>query len=46
MLAAIMFYLDITIVNTDSIHYQAWHQMLSSYDTEAVLVQGVSKISD
>ncbi|MEA5506478.1 HAD-IA family hydrolase [Halotia wernerae UHCC 0503] len=34
MLAAILFDLDGTIVNTDSIHYQAWQQMLLSYNIE------------
>jgi len=34
MLAAILFDLDGTIVNTDPIHYQAWQQMLSSYNIE------------
>jgi HAD superfamily hydrolase (TIGR01509 family) len=34
MLAAILFDLDGTIVNTDPIHYQAWQQMLSSYNVE------------
>ncbi|WP_414545844.1 HAD family hydrolase [Nostoc sp. CCY0012] len=34
MLAAILFDLDGTIVNTDPIHYQAWQQMLLSYDIE------------
>ncbi|MBE9007016.1 HAD-IA family hydrolase [Fortiea sp. LEGE XX443] len=34
MLAAILFDLDGTIVNTDPIHYQAWQQMLSSYSLE------------
>ncbi|MEA5512486.1 HAD-IA family hydrolase [Nodularia sp. UHCC 0506] len=32
MLAAILFDLDGTIVNTDPIHYQAWQKMLLSYD--------------
>jgi HAD superfamily hydrolase (TIGR01509 family) len=34
MLAAILFDLDGTIVNTDPIHFQAWQQMLLSYDIE------------
>ncbi|MBD2354151.1 HAD family phosphatase [Tolypothrix sp. FACHB-123] len=34
MLAAILFDLDGTIVNTDPIHYQAWQQKLASYDIE------------
>jgi beta-phosphoglucomutase-like phosphatase (HAD superfamily) len=34
MLSAILFDLDGTIVNTDPIHYQAWEQMLASYDIE------------
>ncbi|MCC5639734.1 HAD-IA family hydrolase [Nostoc sp. CHAB 5844] len=34
MLAAILFDLDGTIVNTDPIHYKAWQQMLSSYSIE------------
>jgi beta-phosphoglucomutase len=34
MLAAILFDLDGTIVNTDHIHYQAWQQMLKSYGQE------------
>lgn len=34
MLAAILFDLDGTIVNTDPIHYQAWQQMLSTYNIE------------
>ncbi|MBD2343150.1 HAD family hydrolase [Anabaena subtropica] len=34
MLAAILFDLDGTIVNTDPIHYQAWQQMLSRYSIE------------
>ena len=32
MLAAILFDLDGTIVNTDPIHFQAWQKMLLSYD--------------
>ncbi len=32
MLAAILFDLDGTIVNTDPIHYQAWQQMLLSFN--------------
>lgn len=34
MLAAILFDLDGTIVNTDPIHYQAWQKMLLRYDIE------------
>ncbi|OUL36210.1 hydrolase [Nostoc sp. T09] len=34
MLAAILFDLDGTIVNTDPIHYQAWQQKLSNYGIE------------
>jgi HAD superfamily hydrolase (TIGR01509 family) len=34
MLAAILFDLDGTIVNTDPIHYRAWQEMLSSYGIE------------
>jgi beta-phosphoglucomutase len=34
MLAAILFDLDGTIVNTDPIHYQAWHKMLLRYSIE------------
>jgi len=34
MLAAILFDLDGTIVNTDPIHYQAWREMLLSYSME------------
>ncbi|MBW4683990.1 MAG: HAD-IA family hydrolase [Komarekiella atlantica HA4396-MV6] len=34
MLAAILFDLDGTIVNTDPIHYQAWREMLLSYSLE------------
>jgi len=34
MLAAILFDLDGTIVNTDPIHYQAWGEMLLSYGVE------------
>jgi len=34
MLAAILFDLDGTIVNTDPIHYQAWQQMLAGYNIE------------
>jgi HAD superfamily hydrolase (TIGR01509 family) len=34
MLSAILFDLDGTIVNTDPIHYQAWQQMLLSYNLE------------
>jgi HAD superfamily hydrolase (TIGR01509 family) len=34
MLSAILFDLDGTIVNTDPIHFQAWRQMLASYDLE------------
>jgi HAD superfamily hydrolase (TIGR01509 family) len=34
MLAAILFDLDGTIVNTDPIHYQAWQQKLASYGIE------------
>ncbi|MDP5338643.1 MAG: HAD-IA family hydrolase [Nodularia sp. (in: cyanobacteria)] len=34
MLAAILFDLDGTIVNTDPIHYQAWQKMLLSYDLQ------------
>jgi beta-phosphoglucomutase len=34
MLAAILFDLDGTIVNTDPIHYQAWQQMLARYGIE------------
>ncbi|MBU7586627.1 MAG: HAD-IA family hydrolase [Nostoc sp. TH1S01] len=32
MLAAVLFDLDGTIVNTDPIHYQAWQQMLADYN--------------
>ncbi|ALF54578.1 hydrolase [Nostoc piscinale CENA21] len=34
MLAAVLFDLDGTIVNTDPIHYQAWQQMLADYNIE------------
>ncbi|MEH2435237.1 MAG: HAD-IA family hydrolase [Nostoc sp.] len=34
MLAAILFDLDGTIVNTDPIHYRAWQQMLLNYSIE------------
>lgn len=34
MLAAILFDLDGTIVNTDPIHYQAWREMLLDYSIE------------
>ncbi len=34
MLAAILFDLDGTIVNTDPIHYQAWQKMLLNYDIQ------------
>jgi beta-phosphoglucomutase len=34
MLAAILFDLDGTIVNTDPLHYQAWREMLLSYGVE------------
>ena len=34
MLAAILFDLDGTIVNTDPIHYQAWREMLLNYSIE------------
>lgn len=34
MLAAILFDLDGTIVNTDPIHYQVWRQMLLEYNVE------------
>jgi HAD superfamily hydrolase (TIGR01509 family) len=34
MLSAILFDLDGTIVNTDPIHFQAWQQMLASYDMQ------------
>ncbi|BAY10445.1 HAD family hydrolase [Calothrix sp. NIES-2098] len=34
MLAAILFDLDGTIVNTDPIHYQAWQQKLANYGIE------------
>ncbi|MBR8835890.1 MAG: HAD-IA family hydrolase [Stigonema ocellatum SAG 48.90 = DSM 106950] len=34
MLAAILFDLDGTIVNTDPIHYQAWREMLLNYGVE------------
>lgn len=34
MLSAILFDLDGTIVNTDPIHFQAWQQMLASYNIE------------
>ncbi|GAX34115.1 HAD family hydrolase [Nodularia sp. NIES-3585] len=34
MLAAILFDLDGTIVNTDPIHFQAWQKMLLSYDIQ------------
>ncbi len=34
MLAAILFDLDGTIVNTDPIHYQAWREILKSYGVE------------
>jgi HAD superfamily hydrolase (TIGR01509 family) len=34
MLAAILFDLDGTIVNTDPIHYQAWREMLLNYSME------------
>jgi HAD superfamily hydrolase (TIGR01509 family) len=34
MLAAILFDLDGTIVNTDPIHYQAWREMLLNYDMD------------
>ena len=34
MLAAILFDLDGTIVNTDPIHFQAWQKMLLSYDLQ------------
>jgi len=34
MLSAILFDLDGTLVNTDPIHYQAWQQMLLSYNIE------------
>ncbi|OCQ96088.1 hydrolase [Nostoc sp. MBR 210] len=34
MLAAVLFDLDGTIVNTDPIHYQAWQQMFADYNIE------------
>jgi beta-phosphoglucomutase-like phosphatase (HAD superfamily) len=34
MLAAILFDLDGTIVNTDPIHYRAWREMLLNYSIE------------
>ncbi|MBD2494418.1 HAD family phosphatase [Nostoc sp. FACHB-280] len=34
MLAAVLFDLDGTIVNTDPIHYQAWQQMLADYNID------------
>ncbi len=34
MLAAILYDLDGTIVNTDSLHYQAWQELLQEYEIE------------
>ncbi|MUL35350.1 HAD family hydrolase [Gloeocapsopsis dulcis] len=34
MLAAILYDLDGTIVNTDPLHYQVWHEMLQEYGIE------------
>lgn len=34
MLAAILYDLDGTIVNTDPLHYQAWQELLRDYDLE------------
>ncbi|MBD2503501.1 HAD family hydrolase [Anabaena azotica] len=45
MLAAILFDLDGTIVNTDPIHYQAWQQMLLRYNIEIDEVFYKSRIS-
>jgi len=45
MLAAILFDLDGTIVNTDPIHYQAWQQMLLRYNVEIDEVFYKSRIS-
>ncbi len=45
MLAAILFDLDGTIVNTDPIHYQAWQQMLWKYNIEIDEVFYKSRIS-
>ncbi|MDB9304694.1 MULTISPECIES: HAD family hydrolase [Cyanophyceae] len=45
MLAAILFDLDGTIVNTDPIHYQAWQKMLLSYDIQIDEIFYKSRIS-
>ena len=34
MLAAILFDLDGTLVNTDPVHYKAWHEILRDYELE------------
>jgi HAD superfamily hydrolase (TIGR01509 family) len=45
MLAAILFDLDGTIVNTDPIHYQAWQKMLLSYNSQIDEIFYKSRIS-
>jgi HAD superfamily hydrolase (TIGR01509 family) len=45
MLAAILFDLDGTIVNTDPIHYQAWQEMLLKHNIEIDEVFYKSRIS-
>ena len=45
MLAAILFDLDGTIVNTDPIHYQAWQKMLLSYNIQIDEIFYKSRIS-
>ena len=45
MLAAILFDLDGTIVNTDPIHYQAWQEMLLNYSIEIDEIFYKSQIS-
>ncbi|TVP62277.1 MAG: HAD family hydrolase [Nodularia sp. (in: Bacteria)] len=45
MLAAILFDLDGTIVNTDPIHFQAWQKMLLSYDLQIDEIFYKSRIS-